>query len=107
MSGGPGAPPLDVVEYTDPMCPWAWGSEPAFHTLRTALAGRARRRRAYAVLFDEEEDDLAPDPAAETACYAGYVERITAHTHAPRAARRGRTGSSSARPSTRPPARDC
>jgi hypothetical protein len=19
---------LDVVEYTDPLCPWAWGSEP-------------------------------------------------------------------------------
>ncbi|MFF2729603.1 DsbA family protein [Streptomyces sp. NPDC058008] len=76
------------------MCPWAWGSEPVFRTLRTALAGRARWRRVYAVLFDDE-DDPAPDPAAETAYYAGYVERIGAHTHAPRAVRLDRVAASS------------
>lgn len=31
--------PLTVVEFTDPACPWAWGSEPKFRWLRTALAG--------------------------------------------------------------------
>ncbi|MFJ8752677.1 DsbA family protein [Streptomyces sp. NPDC102441] len=76
------------------MCPWAWGSEPAFRRLRTALAGRVRWRRAYAVLFDDE-DDPAPDPAAETAYYAGYIERISAHTGAPRAARLSRVAASS------------
>ncbi|MFB4420563.1 DsbA family protein [Streptomyces sp. QL37] len=76
------------------MCPWAWGSEPAFRRLRTALAGRVRWRRAYAILFDDE-DDPAPDPAAETAYYAGYVERISAHTRAPRAARLSRVAASS------------
>ncbi|MER5555240.1 hypothetical protein ABT001_26850 [Streptomyces sp. NPDC002793] len=76
------------------MCPWAWGSEPAFRRLRTALAGRVHWRRAYAVLFDDE-DDPAPDPAAETAYYAGYVERISAHTRAPRAARLSRVAASS------------
>ncbi|MGW0788733.1 DsbA family oxidoreductase [Streptomyces sp. NPDC002911] len=94
MTGGPDAPPVEVVEYTDPMCPWAWGSEPVFRRLRTALAGRVRWRRAYAVLFDDE-DEPAPDPAAETAHYAGYVERISAHTHAPRAARLSRVAASS------------
>ncbi|MDF6017852.1 DsbA family protein [Streptomyces sp. JH34] len=85
---------MEVVEYTDPMCPWAWGSDPAFRRLRTALDGRVRWRRAYAVLFDDE-DDPAPDPAAETAHYARYVEEITAHTRAPRAARLSRVAASS------------
>ncbi|WP_327435572.1 MULTISPECIES: DsbA family oxidoreductase [unclassified Streptomyces] len=94
MSGGQEAQPVEVVEYTDPLCPWAWGSEPVFRRLRTALDGRVRWRRAYAVLFDDE-DDPAPDPAAETAYYAGYVERIGAHTRAPRAVRLSRVAASS------------
>ncbi|MGW3308645.1 DsbA family oxidoreductase [Streptomyces sp. NPDC001073] len=79
---------LEIVEYTDPLCPWAWGSEPAFRRLRAALAGddRVRWRRVYCILFDHD-DDPAPDPAAETAWYARYVEDISAHTHAPRALR--------------------
>ncbi|MFC9324268.1 DsbA family protein [Kitasatospora sp. NPDC057015] len=91
------APPggLEVVEYTDPVCPWAWGSEPRLRRLRALLAGRAAWRTVYGVLFDEEEDDPAPDPAAETAWYAGYVADITAHTGAPRAARLGWVAASS------------
>ena len=76
---------LEVVEYTDPLCPWAWGSEPAFRQLRAALAGRARWRRVYSILFDTD-DDPAPDPAAETAWYSRYVADVAAHTGAPRAA---------------------
>lgn len=94
-AGGRDAPAVEVVEYTDPMCPWAWGSEPVFRRLRTALAGRVRWRRAYAVLFDDEVDDPAPDPSAETAWYARYVEEISAHTGAPRAAVLGRVAASS------------
>ncbi len=76
--------PLEVVEYTDPLCPWAWGSEPVFRALRTALAGRARWRRVYSILFDAD-DDPAPDPAAETAWYGRYVADVAGHTGAPRA----------------------
>ncbi|MHB9756890.1 DsbA family oxidoreductase [Streptomyces sp. BYX5S] len=94
MSGDPTDPRLEVVEYTDPLCPWAWGSEPTFRRLRQALEGRARWRRVYCVLFDDD-DDPAPDPAAETAWYARYVERISAHTGAPRAARLSRVAASS------------
>lgn len=94
MSVSPDAPLLEVVEYTDPMCPWAWGSDPVFRALRTALADRVRWRRAYAILFDDD-DDPAPDPAAETAYYARYVEEIGAHTRAPRAARLSRVAASS------------
>ncbi|WP_408055590.1 DsbA family oxidoreductase [Streptomyces apricus] len=80
---------VEVVEYTDPLCPWAWGSEPVFRALRAALAGRVRWRRVYAILFDDE-DDAPPDPAAETAWYARYVEEVGAHTLAPRPARLSR-----------------
>lgn len=80
-------PLLDVVEYTDPLCPWAWGSEPEFRLLRARLRARpevrVRWRRAYAILFDEG-DDPAPDPAAEAAWYSRYVAEVCAHTGAPR-----------------------
>ncbi|MEU7415710.1 DsbA family oxidoreductase [Streptomyces antibioticus] len=92
LSSAGGLP--EVVEYTDPLCPWAWGSEPVFRRLRAALDGRARWRRVFCILFDED-DDPAPDPAAETAWYARYVEEITAHTGAPRAARLDRVAASS------------
>ncbi|MFS8198137.1 DsbA family protein [Streptomyces sp. CWNU-52B] len=80
---------VEVVEYTDPLCPWAWGSEPVFRRLRAALDGRVRWRRAYAILFDHD-DDPPPDPAAETAWYARYVEEISSHSRAPRAVRLSR-----------------
>ncbi|MFE4696014.1 DsbA family protein [Streptomyces sp. NPDC056738] len=85
---------VEVVEYTDPLCPWAWGSEPVFRGLRAALAGRVRWRRAYCVLFDDD-DDPPPDPAAETAWYARYIEDVVAHTGAPRARRLSRVAASS------------
>ncbi|WP_328499045.1 DsbA family protein [Streptomyces sp. NBC_00414] len=93
MKPSPPPPPssasVEVVEYTDPLCPWAWGSEPVFRRLRAALAGRVRWRRAYAILFDHD-DDPPPDPAAETAWYARYVEEISSHSQAPRAVRLSR-----------------
>lgn len=85
---------VEVVEYTDPLCPWAWGSEPVFRRLRAALVGRVRLRRVHCILFDHD-DDPAPDPAAETAWYARYVEETSAHTGAPRAARLRRVAASS------------
>lgn len=94
MTTGADQPALEVVEFTDPLCPWAWGSEPVFRRLRAALAGRVRWRRVYCILFDHD-DDPAPDPAAETAWYARYVEDISAHTHAPRALRLSRVAASS------------
>ncbi|MFJ9896057.1 DsbA family protein [Streptomyces sp. NPDC091280] len=86
--------PVEVVEFTDPLCPWAWGSEPVFRRLRAAFAGQVRWRRVYCILFDHD-DDPAPDPAAETAWYTRYVEDISAHTHAPHALRLSRVAASS------------
>ena len=92
MSGG--ARVAEIVEYTDPLCPWAWGSEPSFRRLRAQVDGRIGWRRVYSILFDAD-DDPAPDPAAETAWYAGYVEDVAGHTGAPRAARLERVARSS------------
>jgi predicted DsbA family dithiol-disulfide isomerase len=89
-----GQPVVEVVEYTDPLCPWAWGSEPVFRRLRAASQGRVVWRRVFSILFDDT-DDPPPDPAAETAWYARYVEEVSSHTRAPRAARLERVAASS------------
>lgn len=89
-----GDPSVEVVEFTDPLCPWSWGSEPVLRSLHAALSGRARWRRVYCILFDHG-DDPAPDAAAETAWYSRYVEDISGHTHAPRAFRLSRVAASS------------
>jgi predicted DsbA family dithiol-disulfide isomerase len=73
---------LTVVEFTDPMCPWAWGSEPAFRRLRAILGEAARWRQVFGILFDDT-DDPAPDEVAETAWYHRHLAEIAAHTRAP------------------------
>ncbi|MFF2327479.1 MULTISPECIES: DsbA family protein [unclassified Streptomyces] len=75
-----------MTEYTDPACPWAWGSEPAFRLLRQGLAPYLQWRRVFGILFDED-DDPAPDPDAEARWYEGFVKGVSAHTRAPYAAR--------------------
>ncbi|MEE1821054.1 DsbA family protein [Streptomyces sp. BE20] len=77
---------VEIAEFTDPMCPWSWGAEPRLRRLLRVLGEGARHRRVFGVLFDED-DDPAPDPAAETAWYARYVAEIATHTGAPRAER--------------------
>ncbi|MFJ6074085.1 DsbA family protein [Streptomyces sp. NPDC093065] len=94
MTSVPDAPSAEVVEYTDPLCPWAWGSEPVFRAFRAALPDEVRVRRVFCILFDED-DDPAPDPEAETAWYAEYVAEIGRHTGAPRAVRLSRVAASS------------
>ncbi|WP_353946107.1 DsbA family protein [Streptomyces sp. HUAS MG91] len=88
-AGEPDAAPrpvVDVTEFTDPACPWAWGSEPVFRRLRHGLAPRLRWRRVFGILFDED-DDPAPDPDAEARWYEEFIEGVAAHTRAPYAAR--------------------
>ncbi|WP_218025993.1 DsbA family oxidoreductase [Nocardia miyunensis] len=74
---------LAVVEYTDPVCPWAWGSEPTFRRLRLGLP-EASWRRVFGILFDTD-DDPAPDPHAELLWYRERLAGIGAHTNAPMA----------------------
>ncbi|MFF7199024.1 DsbA family protein [Streptomyces sp. NPDC008079] len=97
MTGPPlpgGTDRLQVTEYTDPLCPWAWGSEPVFRALRAALGEQASWRRVFGILFDTD-DDPAPDPAAETRWYEGFVREISGHTGAPHAVRLSRVAATS------------
>ncbi|HEY1487697.1 MAG TPA: DsbA family protein [Micromonosporaceae bacterium] len=73
---------LEVVEYTDPLCPWAWGSEPTLRRLRVLLGPEVAWRRCFGILFDDD-DEPAPDPAAETRWYHRHLAEIAAHTGAP------------------------
>lgn len=78
---------LRVAEYTDPACPWAWGSEPKFRWLRGVFAeadmdAEVVWRRVFGILFDEGELP-APDPAAEAAWYLEELREISGHTGAP------------------------
>lgn len=52
--------PLGIIEYTDPLCPWAWEAEPVFRRLRAALpcsapVGPVVWRRVYGILFDHDD----------------------------------------------------
>ncbi|MFC8358678.1 DsbA family protein [Streptomyces griseorubiginosus] len=85
---------VEVVEYTDPLCPWSWGAEPVLRGLRATFAGRVRWRRVFCILFDHD-DDPAPDAAAEIRWYSRYVEDIARHTQAPRAFDLSRVAASS------------
>ncbi|MGW7516103.1 DsbA family oxidoreductase [Streptomyces sp. NPDC054796] len=73
---------VEITEYTDPACPWAWGCEPTFRLLRERTRGLATWRRVFGILFDED-DDPPPDPAAEASWYAGFIARTARHTRAP------------------------
>ena len=80
---------LTVVEYTDPACPWAWGSEPKLRRLRAVLDEwpvAVGWRRVFGILFDEGEPP-APDPRAEAAWYLTELTEISGHTGAPVPAR--------------------
>jgi protein-disulfide isomerase-like protein with CxxC motif len=73
---------LTVTEYTDPLCPWAWGSQPVLHRLRRALGPGVRWRTVFGILFDTDDDE-PPDERAETAWYHRHLRDIAATTGAP------------------------
>lgn len=73
---------LEVVEYTDPACAWAWGSEPAFRLLRSRFRVGLSWRRVFAILFDED-DAPAPDAEAERRHYERWLADVSNTTGAP------------------------
>jgi len=73
---------VSAVEYTDLLCPWAWGSEPTFRRLRYVLGPSMSWRQAFGLLFGES-DDRPPDEAAETAWYHRHLQDIATRTGAP------------------------
>jgi predicted DsbA family dithiol-disulfide isomerase len=78
----PESAPVEIVEYTDPACPWAWGSEPTFRWLREGLGAQVAWRRVFGILFDEDDDQPA-DREAEIRHYERWLTGISEHTRAP------------------------
>jgi protein-disulfide isomerase-like protein with CxxC motif len=46
-------PVVDIIEYTDPVCSWAWGSEPKLRLLRWRYEDRANWRRVMGGLVGD------------------------------------------------------
>lgn len=53
-------PSAEVVEYTDPICSWAWGTEPKLRLLQWRFASRMRWRVVLGGLVHEEPGSAAP-----------------------------------------------
>jgi predicted DsbA family dithiol-disulfide isomerase len=78
------APVVDVVEYTDPGCSWAWGSEPKLRRLRWRHGARLRWRRVMGGLVGDMARYLDGfDAAAAAPGFARYWERVAATTGMP------------------------
>jgi predicted DsbA family dithiol-disulfide isomerase len=73
---------VEVVEYTDPFCPWAWGTEPKLRRLRLALGGDLGWRRVLGILVDGGAGAVE-DPGAEAEAQYGRWMDVAAHTAAP------------------------
>ena len=43
---------VEIVEFTDPFCSWAWSTEPKLRLLRAALGHGVRWRQVVGVLVD-------------------------------------------------------
>ena len=79
------APLVEITEFTDPFCSWAWGTEPKLRRLKLALGGQARWRKVIGILYDGPQGGDS-DPASIVAQYERWGE-VMAHTGAPTPAR--------------------
>jgi predicted DsbA family dithiol-disulfide isomerase len=78
------APTVEVVEFTDPACSWAWGSEPKFRLLRWGYGDRLAWRRVMGGLVPNRlHRDPSFDPVAPAAERAIYWSKVTEHTGMP------------------------
>ncbi len=74
----------DVIEYTDPICSWAWGTEPKLRLLQWRYGARVRWRVVLGGLVHDASrgrDDWDPVQAAEP--MQKYWRRSSAHTGQP------------------------
>jgi predicted DsbA family dithiol-disulfide isomerase len=78
------SPPVEVIEFTDPACSWAWGSEPKFRLLRWSYGNCLAWRRVMGGLVpDRRAVDPDFDPVAAAPRAAEYWANVTAETHMP------------------------
>jgi protein-disulfide isomerase-like protein with CxxC motif len=77
-------PLVTVTEYTDPVCSWAWGTEPKLRLLRWRHGHRTRWRRVMGGLVDDatsRRDDWDPVRAAEP--MEAYWKQVAGFTGQP------------------------
>ena len=75
---------IDVIEYTDPCCSWAWGSEPKLRRLRWVFGDQVSWRTVLGGLVDDASEVYRDmDDAQAGQRLARYWSRVTAHTSAP------------------------
>ncbi|HEV3226627.1 MAG TPA: DsbA family protein [Acidimicrobiales bacterium] len=75
---------VEVVEYTDPWCSWAWGSEPKLRRLRWQFADRFEWRTVMGDLVaDRRHAQPDFDPARAAPKTAVYWQKVHEHTGQP------------------------
>ena len=75
---------IDVIEYTDPCCSWAWGSEPKLRRLRWQFGDQLVWRTVLGGLVHDATDVYADMTDAEAGQrLARYWSRVTEHTGMP------------------------
>jgi predicted DsbA family dithiol-disulfide isomerase len=86
MVDEPGAEPLmvEVVEYTDPWCSWAWGTEPKLRRLRWRYGDRFEWRTVMGdLVFDRLVANPDFDAARAAPKIASYWQEVHEHTGMP------------------------
>ena len=74
---------VEVVEYTDVMCSWAWGSEPKLRLLRWRYEDRAAWRLVMGGLVSDRAKDPAWEPVRAVPKTIAFWAQVAAHTGAP------------------------
>jgi predicted DsbA family dithiol-disulfide isomerase len=81
---------VEVVEYTDPGCSWAWGSEPTLRRLRWRHGDRLRWRRVMGGLVGDMRNYIDGfDPVAAAPGFSRYWANVAATTGMPYPVRLG------------------
>lgn len=72
---------IEVVEYTDPGCSWAWGTEPKLRRLQWRYADHLQWRRVLGGLVaDQRNDNPDYDPVRAAARMSGYWKVVYEYT---------------------------
>ena len=74
---------LEVVEYTDVMCSWAWGSEPKLRLLRWRYEDRCDWRLVMGGLVGDLTKKPNWDPVGRAPRLSEYWSVVAGHTGSP------------------------
>jgi predicted DsbA family dithiol-disulfide isomerase len=73
---------IEVIEFTDPGCSWAWGTEPKLRLFRHRFGPQLRWRRVMGGLVGDMNNFTQDfDPVRAARGYTGYWREVYEHTH--------------------------